>query len=95
MITLDEIEAIDPKSPAGLAALDSLLLPVEAALADWPKLNVSEAQALRLGHGQSLEGMTAANGVMAAYHPNGRALGLVEGRDGAVHPQRLFRWAVG
>lgn len=95
MITLDEIEAIDPKSAAGLAALDSLVLPVEAALADWPKLNLSEAQALRLGHGQSLEGLTAANGVMAAYHPSGRALGLVEGRDGVVHPQRLFRWAVG
>ncbi len=95
MITLDDIEAIDAKSAPGLAALDSLVMPVEAALADWPRLDVTEAQALRLGHGQSLEGLSAANGVMAAYHPNGRALGLVEGRNGVVHPQRLFRWAVG
>jgi tRNA pseudouridine55 synthase len=93
MITLDEIEAIDRNSEPGLAALDSLLMPVESALADWPRLNLSEAEVLKLGHGQSLAGLDAANGLMAAFAPSGRAVGLVEGRDGVVHPQRLFRWA--
>ena len=93
MVTLDEVEAIDRNSLPGLAALDSLLLPVEAALTDWPRVNVTEAQALKLGHGQAVLGLDAANGVMAAFHPSGRAVGLVEGRDGNLHPQRLFRWA--
>ena len=93
MVTLDQVEAIDRNSAAGLSALDSLLLPVEAALADWPKVALTEAQALKLGHGQALEGLDPADGTMAAYHPNGRALGLVQGRDGLLHPQRLFRWA--
>lgn len=93
MYTLDEIEAIDRTSEPGLAALDSLLMPVEAALVDWPRVELTEAQALRLGHGQSLAGLAAANGTLAAYGPSGRAVGLVEGRDGVVHPQRLFRWA--
>lgn len=93
MITLDEIEAIDRNSEPGLAALDSLLIPLEAALVDWPRLELSDADVLRLGHGQSLAGLAPANGLMAAYAPSGRAVGLVEGRDGVVQPQRLFRWA--
>jgi tRNA pseudouridine55 synthase len=93
MVTLDEIEAIDRNSEPGLAALDSLLMPVESALVDWPRLNLSDAEVLKLGHGQSLSGLDAANGLMAAFAPSGRAVGLVEGRDGVVHPQRLFRWA--
>lgn len=94
MYTLEEIEAIDQTSEPGLAALDSLLMPVEAALADWPRIVLTEAQVLRLGHGQSLAGIAAADGLVAAYAPSGRVLGLAEGRDGVLHPQRLFRWAV-
>ena len=93
MVGLEEIEAIDRTSPPGLAALDSLLMPVEAALADWPRLDLTEAQALSLCQGRSLAGLDPANGVLAAFHPSGRAVGLVEGRDGVVRPQRLFRWA--
>ncbi len=94
MITLDEVEAIDRNSPPGLAALDSLLMPVESALIDWPRLDLNDAEVLRLSHGQSLVGRSSvANGVMAAFAPSGRVVGLVEGRAGVVHPQRLFRWA--
>jgi len=94
MVTLDEIEAIDHCSVPGLAALDSLLLPVESALTDWPRLDLSDAEVLKLGHGQSLTGLVAANGMMVAFGPSGRVVGLVEGREGIVHPQRLFRWAL-
>jgi len=94
MITLDEIEAIDRGSEPGLAALGSLLLPVESALTDWPRLDLSDAEVLKLGRGQSLAGLAAAHGMMVAFGPGGRAVGLVEGREGVVHPQRLFRWAL-
>lgn len=93
MLTLDEIEAIDCGSAPGRAALDHLLLPVEAALTDWPRVDLTGHQALKLGHGQSVPDLDAANGLLAAYHPSGRVLGLVDGRDGVIHPQRLFRWA--
>jgi len=94
MITLDEIEAIDRGSEPGLAALGSLLLPVESALTDWPRLDLSDAEVLKLGRGQSLAGLAAAHGMMVAFGPGGRAVGLVEGREGVFHPQRLFRWAL-
>jgi tRNA pseudouridine55 synthase len=93
MITLDQIEAVDNRSPAGLAALDSLLLPVEAGLIDYPRLPLSVEQALRLGQGQRPEVMDAADGLQVAYRGDGRALGLVEVAAGQVRPQRLFRWA--
>lgn len=92
MITLDEIEAIDRGSAPGLAALDSLLMPVEAALIDWPRLELDEEAARKLGQGQRLAAPEAGNGLQVAYHPSGRAVGLVEARDGFIHPQRLFRW---
>lgn len=93
MITLDEIEAIDRSSEPGLAALDSLLMPVEAALGDWPRLDLDEDAARKLAQGQRLAAPEAGNGLQVAYRPGGRAVGLVEAREGFIHPQRLFRWA--
>ena len=93
MITLDEIEAIDRSSEPGLAALDSLLMPVEAALGDWPRLDLDEDAARKLGQGQRLAAPEAGNGLQVAYRPGGGAVGLVEAREGFIHPQRLFRWA--
>jgi tRNA pseudouridine55 synthase len=91
MVPLDAIEAIDRDSAPGLAALDSLLLPVEAGLVDWPRLELDPDRAARLARGQAQP--APGRGLMVAYAPNGRALGLVEGRDGMVHPRRLFTWA--
>lgn len=92
MVTLDQLEAVDNRSPPGLAALDQLLSPVESGLADWPRLNLDEVAATRLAQGQRWE-IDAADGLKVAYRADGRALGLVSVESGLLRPQRLFRWA--
>lgn len=52
MHTLDELVAIS--AAGGEAALDALLLPVEAGLAHWPAVTVDPDQARRLGQGQAV-----------------------------------------
>ena len=76
--------------------LDALLLPVEAGLAAWPRLQLDAAQSKALGQGQMLRLHRAdpAGFEALAVDPEGRALGLVSlGDDGFVRAKRLFRWA--
>lgn len=88
MIPLEVIEA-DPSGD--LATLDRWILPVEAALADWPRVDLDAAQSHKLGQGQALSGFEHASGLLVAWHPAGRALGLVEASGGLLRPRRLFR----
>ncbi|MFN3842987.1 MAG: tRNA pseudouridine(55) synthase TruB [Rehaibacterium terrae] len=89
MTTLDRLEALDE------AGREALLLPVEAGLGDWRRIELEPEQARRLGQGQTLrlaEGATP--GPVAVFGRAGRVLGLGEiGLDGCLRPQRLFRWA--
>ena len=63
-------------------------------MASWPPVDLDEAQALRLGRGQVVNGDFHPSGSVAVFGPRGRALGLGEVVDGALRPQRLFTWAV-
>jgi tRNA pseudouridine55 synthase len=93
MHTLVELQE---RREAGEAALDTLLLPVEAGLAAWPRLTLDAAQARALGHGQEvhLAQPPLPPGEAFAVGPDGLALGLVElGDAGRVRVKRLFRWA--
>ena len=92
MFTIEALEAV--AAAGGDAALDALLLPVEAGLVHFEAVHVDAGQARSLGHGQPVavagEGATNLNLV----GPDGRSLGLGR-RDeaGQVWPKRLFRWA--
>ena len=93
MFTLEALEAL---AADGDAALDAVLLPIEAGLAAFPRVDIDAAQALSLGFGQPVSPVAVPDpGQTVAVHArDGRVLGL--GRtDGAglVHPQRLFVWA--
>ena len=92
MFTLDALEAV--AAEGGEAALDALLLPVEAGLVHFEAVHVDAGQARRLGHGQpvAVAGEPATN--LNLLGPDGRSLGLGR-RDeaGQVWPRRLFRWA--
>lgn len=93
MVTLEALEAL---AGQGDAALDAALLPIEAGLADFPRVDIDADQARSLGHGQPVQlGSALQAGVTAAVHgQGGRVLGI--GRidhAGQVHPQRLFAWA--
>ncbi|HEY9143697.1 MAG TPA: tRNA pseudouridine(55) synthase TruB [Arenimonas sp.] len=92
MFTIEALEAV--AAEGGEAALDALLLPVEAGLVHFEAVHVDADQARRLGHGQpvSVAGEIATN--LNLLGPDGRSLGLGR-RDetGQVWPKRLFRWA--
>ena len=92
MFTIEALEAA--AAEGGEAALDALLLPVEAGLVHFEAVHVDADQARRLGHGQPVPvaGEIATN--LNLLGPDGRSLGL--GRrdeNGQVWPKRLFRWA--
>jgi tRNA pseudouridine55 synthase len=92
MWTIPALE--DLLADAGERVLEACLLPVEAGMASWPSVRVGEAQALRLGRGQSLRGPHAPAGRVAILDEHGRGLGLGEVDEaGELRPVRLFRWA--
>jgi len=91
MWTLDELCAL---SGRGERALDACLLPMEAGMLSWPRLEVSAATARRLGHGQQVTGTFVQPGEVAIFTENGRALGLGEiTEERILRPKRMFTWA--
>lgn len=92
MFTLEALVAL---SGQGEAALDAILLPVEAGLVAWPSIVLDATQALALGRGQpvALPDASALEAVNATL-PGGRSLGLARvDENGVLHARRLFRWA--
>lgn len=85
-MTLDALEAL----AADQAALDACLTPLAEALAHLPQHRVSDAEAERLRHGQSLaapEG--AAEGWLAVFSVRCEFVGMVERVGGQLLPRRL------
>ncbi|WP_222564763.1 tRNA pseudouridine(55) synthase TruB [Novilysobacter antarcticus] len=96
MFTLEELEAL---AGQGDAVLDSALLPIEAGLADFARVDLDEAQTRTLSYGQpalpATKPQVAAGTTVAVHDQDRRVLGI--GRidhAGWVHPQRLFAWAI-
>jgi tRNA pseudouridine55 synthase len=76
MVTLADLEQA---AGQGEAALDALLLPLSAGLADLPALWLDEAQAIAVTQGQQIPWPgPPAQGLSAAFAPDGRLLALVE-----------------
>ena len=95
MYTLDALRGLAEQDPQ---ALDDCLLPIEAGLVGFPRLDVDPATAHRLGLGQAIrldpQPFPAPLGPIALHDEAGRALGLGYLDDtGALRPQRLFTWA--
>ncbi|HEY5612552.1 MAG TPA: tRNA pseudouridine(55) synthase TruB [Lysobacter sp.] len=95
MYTLDALRCLAEQDPQ---ALDDCLLPIEAGLVGFPRLEVDPATAHRLGLGQAIRldpgPVPPPLGPIALHDQAGRALGLGYLDDtGALRPQRLFTWA--
>lgn len=76
MVTL---EALERAAEQGAAALDALLLPLSAGVADLPALRLDAAQAQAVVQGQQIPWPGAPEqGRAAAFAPDGRLLALVE-----------------
>ena len=93
MFSLEELEAL---AAEGEAALEAACLPLAAALADWPRLQLDASQAARLRQGQRLGGMPAVPAEYAGFDPDGLPIGLLQlGEDGVLRPLRLFNLTTG
>lgn len=86
MVTLQDLEA---RQQAG--RLDDCLLPPDAGLAGWPRVELGAAEAARFSHGNPVDGITAAPGPVRVYAAEGRLLGLGEcSAGGVLKPRRVF-----
>jgi tRNA pseudouridine55 synthase len=83
-ISLDKLEDMGHKG-----ALDDLLLPVEAALADIPALAVTGPEAERLRFGQAIRVPHSVEGTVYAT-TDGKPVALAKIHAGEVRPVRVF-----
>ncbi len=89
--SLDDLQALAARGERGL---DACLLPLEAGMDAWPKLEVNAAQAARLAFGQAIAAGFTPAAEVAIVDGAGRALGLGHvDAGGVLRPQRMFAWA--
>lgn len=90
MYRLQELELL--LAEGGEQALEDCLLPLSSGLADFPRIEVDDAQVARLNMGQRLHNPTwAAAAPVAMFDPRGRAVGLGQvDAAGVLSPQRIF-----
>lgn len=87
MVTLAGLEAL---AADGIAALDNLLLPIEAGLSGYAEVVLDEAEGLRLRQGQPVQ-VARAPGTCIARSARGQLLALAEtGSDGLLRTLRGF-----
>jgi tRNA pseudouridine55 synthase len=88
LVTLPALEGMEEK---GLTALDSLLMPPDAALPQLSAVHLDRDMARRVSRGQRLQWNGRETGTVRLYAPDGSFLGLGEaGRDGVLSPRRMF-----
>ena len=89
MVSLRELEE---RAERGLAALDELLLPIEAAVAHWPGISLPDAVAFYLRRGQPvLVPHAPTEGWVRIFAGGDRFVGIGEVLDdGRVAPRRLM-----
>ena len=89
MVSLRELEE---RAETGLAALDELLLPIEAAVAHWPGISLPDAVAYYLRRGQPvLVPHAPTEGWVRIFAGGDRFVGIGEVLDdGRVAPRRLM-----
>ena len=88
MISLATLEA---DAQQGLASLDAVLLPADAALMRLPMIKLDALQTTQLRHGRQLAGVQLKAGLARAYGSSGQFMGLLNiDLKGAATPERLF-----
>jgi len=91
MWTLDELRMLAEHDEH---ALDACVLPIEAGLDSWSRIEISANDARRLGHGQQITVPFAQHGEVAIFDKAGCALGLGDiNANGILRPKRMFTWA--
>jgi tRNA pseudouridine55 synthase len=90
MWTMEALRALAERDPA---SLEACVLPLEAGLAAWPRIDLTEEAAARLRLGQRLPNVPGEAGEVAVFSASGQPIGLGRlGAEGQLSPQRLFNW---
>lgn len=91
-LRMHAMETLEDAAQNGLDALDSLLLPIDRALPDWPSLKLSHDLEDGLRHGRRVTANPSwALGRVRLYGPTSGFFGLGEVRsDGQLVPRRIF-----
>ncbi len=90
MWTLDALHALAQRDER---SLEACLLPLDAGLIGFRRIDLTEEAGRRFMQGQRLPGIPGATGACAVFAADGRVLGLAQLDDGRVlSPQRLFNW---
>ena len=91
-LEMHAFEVLEEAAQSGPEALDSLLLPIDRALPDWPSLNLSHDLENGLRHGRPVRANPSwALGRVRLYGPTTGFFGLGEVRaDGQLVPRRIF-----
>ena len=93
MWTLEALQALAQRDER---SLDACLLPLDAGLIGFRRIDLTEEAARRFSQGQRLPGIPGPVGPCAVYDGAGRVLGLAQLDEGRVlAPQRLFNWEPG
>lgn len=88
MVTLEQLQQA---AEQGDAAMDALVLPLAAGLADWPALHLDAAQGLGVSQGRQIHVAGVVAGRYAAFAPDGRPLAMCEiDVEGKLRIQRGF-----
>lgn len=91
MHPLDRLQEL---ADSDVAALDALLLPLEAGLVGYPQVHVDDATARRLAYGQAATVVGDVVGDCVAIDPSGQARALVQrGTSGELRVLRGFNHA--
>ena len=90
MVTMERLEAA---AESGREALDAMLLPADAALQEWPAVELSAAEGFYLQNGNPVAAARGQRcGLVRLYVAGGRFIGIGEVTlDGQVAPRRLLK----
>ena len=89
--SMQRLEELQQRAETGYLALDSLLLPVDSAVAHWPQVNLGMDAVWYFLRGQAVMAPGAPTAGWLRTYGDGRFLGLAEVLpDGRVTPRRLM-----
>lgn len=89
--SMHRLEELQQRAETGYLALDSLLLPVDSAVAHWPQVNLGMDAVWYFLRGQAVMAPGAPTAGWLRTYGDGRFLGLAEVLpDGRVTPRRLM-----
>jgi tRNA pseudouridine55 synthase len=90
--SMQTLSGLQSLSEQGFDALDALLAPPEAALRQWPEIELDEENERKLLFGQRIQVNARPDAsILCAYGPGRRFLGVVEADgDDFLRPKRLF-----